>query len=260
MADLFYSPRLTFVRAQHHVRDFKETVNRFIAEKPWTRFVDKDSDPGKDVHKIKFTQQMPEMLPCILFDATNNLRAVLDQAGYASAVAGKSPSTKAIKFPFGPTEKKWRDNLAGGCKDLPAEIRTIFESFKAYKGGNDTLWAVNEIANANKHLALKPLVIANPSAFFSGRITTRKLTAHVVNPRGVGIGWDSGKNEITLMSVLPGTQADINTNITFAVAIDGVETLGGQPAVGVLHSMARIVERILVATEAKCRSLGFQLD
>jgi len=257
MTDLFRSPQLTLMRAQHHIRDFKATVDKFVADKPWTRFVDKDSNPGKDLHKIKFTQQMPEMLPCILFDATNNLRAVLDQAGYASAVAGKSPSTKATKFPFGPTEEKWRNNLAGGCKDLPTEIRALFESFKAYKGGNDTLWAVNEIANSNKHLALKPLVIANPSAFFSGRITTRKLTANVASPGEFGVGWDPGKNEITLMSVLPGTQTDINTNITFAVAIDGVETLGGQSAVGVLDSMARIVEGVLVATEAECRRLKF---
>jgi hypothetical protein len=192
---------LTLRRAQHHIRDFKATFDKFIAEKPWTRFVDKDSDPGKDLLKIKFTQNMPEMLPCILFDAANNLRAVLDQCGYASAVASKSPSLKAIKFPFGPTEQDFRNNLAGGCKDLLPEIRAIFGNFNAYKGGNDTLWAINEIANANKHLALTPLV-ANPSATFRGRITIRKLAAKVANPGGVGIGWDPGKNEITLMSVL----------------------------------------------------------
>jgi hypothetical protein len=257
MADLFYSPRLTLIRAQQHICDFKAIVDKFIAEQPWTSFVGKDSDPSKDLHKIKFTQQLPQMLPCILFDATNNLRAVLDQAGYASAVAAKSTSLKAIKFPFGPTEEKWRNNLAGRCKDLPAEIRALFESFNAYKGANDTLWAINEIANANKHLTLKPLVITNPTAFFSGRIAIRKLTANVINPRG-GISWDSGKNEITLLSVLPGTQANINTNITFDVAIDGVDTLSGQSAVRTLNDMARIVESILMATEAECRRLGFQ--
>ena len=74
MTDVFRSPQLTLIRAHHHIRDFRETVNRFVAEKPWTRFVDKNSNPGK-------------FLPCILFDATNNLRAVLDQVGFASAVA-----------------------------------------------------------------------------------------------------------------------------------------------------------------------------
>jgi hypothetical protein len=125
MVDLFHSPRLTFVRAEHHIHDFNDVANRFIAEKPWTRFVDKDSQPGHDLHKIKF-KPLPEMLPCILFDATNNLRAVLDQSGYASAVAAKSPSLKAVKFPFGPCEKKWRNNLANGCKDLPAKSALIF--------------------------------------------------------------------------------------------------------------------------------------
>jgi len=148
MTDVFRSPQLTLIRAHHHIRDFRETVNRFVAEKPWTRFVDKNSNPGKYLYKIKFRQQLPEILPCILFDATNNLRAVLDQVGYASAVAARGSSLKATKFPFGPTEEGFRNNLAGGCKDLPLEMQDLFRSFNAYKGGNDTLWSLNANANA----------------------------------------------------------------------------------------------------------------
>src|ERR1700730_12081805 len=75
-------------------------------------------------------------LPCVLFDAVNNLRAVLDQTGYSSAIASKRPSFKAVKFPFGPCEQDFLNNLAGGCKDLPPEIRALFKEFKAYKGEN----------------------------------------------------------------------------------------------------------------------------
>jgi hypothetical protein len=188
MTDVFRSPQLTLSRAHHHIRDFHETVNRFVAEKPWTRFVDKNSNPGKDLYKIKFRQQLPEMLPCILFDATNNLRAVLDHVGYASAVAARGSSLKATKFPFGPTEEEFRNNLS---------------------------------------------------------------------PGGFGIGWDPEKYESILMSLQSGSHVDADIDITFTVAIDGIETLEGKSMIGVLDDIARIVERILLATEAECRRLGF---
>jgi hypothetical protein len=138
MPDLFYSPRLTLSRAQHHIRDFSQMVREFVDSKPWVYFVDKETQPGQDLHKVRFTSELPDVLPCVLFDATNNLRAVLDQAGYASAVAAQRQSLKAVKFPFGPTEQKWRENMKGACKDLPPEISAIFEGEKGYKGAEMT--------------------------------------------------------------------------------------------------------------------------
>jgi hypothetical protein len=198
MPDFFYSARLTLARAQHHIRDFNSAVQGFINSKPWAYIIDKTTQPGQDLHKIQFTIGLPDMLPCVLFDATNNLRAVLDQAGYASAVAAKSPSLKATKFPFGPSREHWQNNLDGGCKDLPTEIRALFESAASYKGGNNTLWAVNEIANAKKHLALRPLVISRPLAFFTARGEGPGDVGEIVSPGGFGVGWDSHKREITL--------------------------------------------------------------
>jgi hypothetical protein len=257
MGDVFYSPRLTLVRARRHILDFTKIVNEFVDSKPWTEFVDKDTDPSRDLYKLKFTQALPEMLPCILFDAANNLRAVLDQAGYASAVAAKSPSLKATKFPFGPTERDFKNDLARWCKDLPPEIRAIFESSNAYKTGDSTLWALNEIANDNKHCALKPLIIASPSAFFSGKSVGKGGIDEIVSPGGAGIGWDSEKNEITLMAALPGTNFRLGvSNLTFNIAIDDIDTLESQQAIDVLEAMAHKVEGILSATEAKCRGLG----
>jgi hypothetical protein len=151
MAGLFDSPRLTLERADHHIRDFADAVDGFTAKQSWTYFVDQTSSPGRDLHKIRF-HPLPKILPCILFDAANNLRAVLDQIGYASAVSAQSPSLKNIKFPFGPSAADFKNNVAGRCKDVPDEIRAIFEASNAYPGGNDTLWAINEIANTNKHL------------------------------------------------------------------------------------------------------------
>jgi hypothetical protein len=247
MIDRFASPKLTLRRAQHHIRDFNALVNEFINRKPWTYFVDKESQPGKDIHKVHFTEQLPEMLPCMLADAANNLRSVLDQIGYASAYAAKSPSLKATKFPVGPTKRDFRNNLAGGSKDLPSEIRDIFERSKAYRRGNPTLWTINEIANAKKHFALVPLKIGTMSAVF--------YTDHVADSPTAGLDWNARKREVTLLSVSSGTKLNIRGHFTFSIAIQGIKAIRRQSAVGFLNAAADEVERILAVSEAECRRI-----
>lgn len=68
MADLFYSPRLTLVRAQDHIRNFNMLVSELAKGKPYTHFTEQDPDTGEHIHKIKFTRLLPDMLPCVLFD------------------------------------------------------------------------------------------------------------------------------------------------------------------------------------------------
>ena len=263
MANVFDSARLTFCRAEHHINEFKSTISGFINSNPWTRIVDKDSNPGKHIHKIKIIRDLPKMLPCILFDAANNLRAVLDQAGYASAVAANSPSLKAVKFPFGPDEEHWRNNLAGGCKDLPAEIRAVFEEFKAYKGGNDTLWALNEIANTKKHCALIPLKISTSFVSFSAAIQLKKSNSAPVmigDSPVLGAGWDAAKREVELAICPANVEPQISGHFSFSVAIEDIEVARGQDARRVLDTMAHEVRNALSTTEAKCLSLGFKLS
>ncbi len=112
--------------------------------------IEKDVDGIHDLHKIRFDRRLPADLPNILFDASNNLRPVLDQAGYAAAVASGNTRLRAIKFPFGRTEEFWRKNLKEHCQELPTEIQIFFASFKSYKEGNIILWALNELCNAGK--------------------------------------------------------------------------------------------------------------
>ena len=42
MSDVFHSARLTFDRAQYHIRDFNSVIRSFIDNRPWTEFIDKD--------------------------------------------------------------------------------------------------------------------------------------------------------------------------------------------------------------------------
>jgi hypothetical protein len=250
MAGLFYSPHLTFIRAQHYISDFKLIVNEFVNGNPYAHIVDQDPHTGEHIHKIKFTQKLPDTLPCVLFDIANNLRASLDQVGYAAAVASGKSNPKRTNFPFGDDAAGVDNNIDGRkvCIDCPPEIIALFRGQKPYKGGNDPLWALNRLCNTKKHSALVPVQISQSSILYTGDVIGMGWAP-------AGSGWDADKEEITFLVTKPGVQPKITADVTIDVAIGDIETVANRPARHVLANMSRIVQSILVATERESRRL-----
>ena len=142
------------------------------------------------------------------------------------------------------------NNAKGGCKDLPPEIVALFVSFHPYKGGNDTLWALNELWKIPTHKILKP----SPAAL-------QGIFLHVFEATLVGdVSVDAPiwkKNEIVMMRAAPDAKLQYDANVAFTVTFnDELDIVRGHEPVVLLRAMAAEVERILVATEAECRRIG----
>jgi hypothetical protein len=155
---------------------------------------------------------------------------------------------------MGPTETDMLNNSKGACKDLPSEIRSLFEGFKPYKGGNNALWALNELANTPKHKMLLPLAIGGAGVYFSTITIGPRATGQTAFLAPV---WLRDKNQIVFLRTAPETDISYNGNLSFSVALDDVdEVIRGQPPAATLRAMAGEVESVLMATEAECRRLG----
>ncbi|MFH1345147.1 MAG: hypothetical protein ABIL01_28675 [Pseudomonadota bacterium] len=276
MIDHFESAKRTIERAKHHIDDLERHIVSFTDDNTWTYFVEMDTDGFHQLHKIRFSRSLPDNLPSILFDAVSNLRAVLDQCGYACAVAAKSKSLKHITFPFAKSEPFWSAKVAGCCKDLPTEIIALFRSCNAYKGGNDPLWALNELCNAKKHFALVPMAAGRaflriiPTAdhpYASKFRPTPEQRAKGVSPAGFyaitrvkmstgSPNWNATKNELLLLRTDPKEHVNYDANVSATVFIEGIDVLRGKPAIGVLQQMHDLVVAVGEATERKCRKLG----
>jgi hypothetical protein len=247
MTNIFENPRRMLGRAKHHIDDLAMQINSFVQDKPWSPLREVDVDGLTELHKIKFTRRMSEDIPHIVFDAANNLRPALDQMAFQIAVRHTGSAVpKHAKFPVGPTEADMLNNLAGGCKDLPSEIQTLFRGFKPYKGGNDALWALNELCNVPKHKTLIPVQLSGATLKFSGgrfRGVVRQTWE-----------WDSEKNEIVYLKTTVGTNCTYNLDFTIGIAFNNIiQVIDRKPPVAVLNAMAGEVERVLLATEAECR-------
>lgn len=250
--DPFSSSKYSLERAKGHIGDLERQISAFLGTDPYTRVMEHNADRTEDIYKLKLAKPMPRALPGIASDAITNLRASLDQAGYAVAIAtGKNG--KRAHFPFGLTlrEVERRATGKGPSIDLPKEVFDLMVSFKPYKGGNNLLWALNELCNSQKHELIVPVAIyIGPTAAINHTYLAQP-TEFQFPPV-----WDRAKHEMVLARVRHGTAIYYDCTIQFLVAIGKVDVVEGQPAVAVLNQLAGTVERIVMALEAESRRLG----
>lgn len=237
-------------RAETHIRDLEREIGIYHGSGPYERVIEVDpNDPSKCFHKFKLTKPMPSVLDCIMSDAVHNLRDALDVAGYAIAIATGKTNPLHTAFPFAPSAERFEEVIQGRCKDLPDEIRSVFRTYKPYRGGNDFLWALNYIGVHSKHTMLAPLGSVYESGDMS--VVGKTFVEIPVNPV-----WDRAKNEVIFARFSTGVEIHYHFGFTFLVAFDQTPVVGGEPVLGILDYFTGLVEHILSSLEAECQRLG----
>jgi hypothetical protein len=248
--DPFYSPERRLARAKKHVENLKRHLSRFEDSKPYKRLVQPDADGIHETHKIKFTKRIPTACDDLAFEALFTLRAVLDQTGYAAAVAARMPRTKYTYFPFGDDVAGLQNVIKGGrCSDLPDEILALFRRFRPYQRGNRALWALNKLRNS-AHTSLAAVGVVDISLTVHHFEKSEPL--EVLNPK-----WDSTKNEVVFARGKRGTDYRYYISPHFIIGFDEIDIVGVHPASAVLDASVGQVEAVLRTTERECRRLGF---
>lgn len=251
----FRDSKYTLAHAKRRLAEFEGEVAAFLNSNPYAKVIEQNADGTEDLYKIKLVKPMPIGLPGVAFDTVNNLRAALDQAGFAAARAAGNNGREA-HFPFRENSTEMQGTIrqhAGGkgpSKDIPAEIFTLMVAFQPYKGGNDLLWALNKLCNTQKHKIVVPMAIANAGALFK-RVIFERGPASIMIPR-----WDSAKQEMILVRIARGVPRSIDIEVDTFIAIGKVDGVEGQPAIGILNGLAGVVERIIMAIEAESRRIG----
>jgi len=250
MSDMFASAKSVLRRADYHITDLQTTVQGFAPNKPYIYRADRDSKTGKYLHKIVFSESFSDDISCIMFDAINNLRAALDQMTFA--VAGRfRGGDDFAQFPFAKDADHWPAKIKGLKDDIPPEIIAVFERFKPYKGGNDTLWALNYIANIKKHAILIPAGFGGSMLSLPTRLTSDPSFEWTErDPFG-----DNHEIEFFLSD-----QPDLSTDIQFSFTVvirHSEEIIEGKEPVSFLNTIRTEVALIFASVEAVCKRLGW---
>jgi hypothetical protein len=251
MSDPFDSSRRKIARAKNHLTDLKREVLFFFEQKPYEIFTDPDpTNPKHLVHKLRLTCQIPDAFSAATGDVVDNLRAALDHAMYGVAIASGCKNPREAYFPFSKDAASFERTLKGRCRDVPQEIYPLLRSYEPYKGGSETLWALNLLCIANKHKLVVPVGTATFNAGMSF-----SATGFVSMP--YDHAWNRIKNEMELFTADPMAQLKGNFNLGFYIAFGEIESVDGKPAIETLDLFVDMVETILREIEAESRRLGF---
>ena len=249
MKDPFHSPFRKIARANHHLSDLQKALRAFSDSNPYTRVKEPHENGISDIHKIVLAEPFPDEIEEIVADAANCLRAALDQSGYAIARASGLKRPRQAYFPFAPGAAELENVIKGRCSDLPPKIIDVARSLKPYKGGNGHLWAVNDIANADKHRSL------TTTAPMMETMVVAEIQAHghvPMPPR-----WDSVNNEMIFAIASRNHPFKANFGVQFYVAFHEVETIRGHPVDRAMQKMAADVENAVKALQAEAGNLGY---
>jgi hypothetical protein len=249
MIDLFASPKRRIARANDHLADIKARTRAFFDAQPYAQIVEHKPDGSSD-HKLKLTEQLPDVITDIAYEAIEALRSSLDQAMHPVAVACKSKRPDLIHFPIVDTDADFENVLNGRVKDFPQEILDLIRSFKPYQSGNKLVWALNRIRRQSTHRLIVPVGMATNELVIK-RLAMRRGPFTI--PRPI---WDGEKNELIYLKTGPGADLDMDIEFTFHIAFSDVEGIAGERADEILRLMADEVERIVLAIEAESKRIG----
>jgi len=242
MADPLEVSRRKVARAKEHIADLEREWGLFCGPRPYSVVIEPDPDePLHDVHKLKFNRSLPDTFANLTVDAVHNLRSALDNAGYGLAVSAGRTNPKHTAFPFAGSAAEFDNALKGRSKDIPEEIYPLFRAFQPYRGGNNFLWALNEVAITDKH---KLLAVAIASLL--GNVTgTGALVRMPINPV-----WDRLKQEIELVTCAAGHPVKYHAEFSLYLTFDEIPVAAGEPVLKVLDYFVEIVEEIFARIEA----------
>jgi hypothetical protein len=248
MSDPLSSSRQKLARAEKHFVDLQKEISEFSQQNPYEQVTEAHLDkPGFTIEKVRMTKEIPASIADLTADIAISLRSALDNAGYAIAVAAGVNNPKHCAFPFAGSAAQMA-NALGRSKDIPVGVQSLFCGFQPYKGGNDLLWALNEVANTDKHKMVIPIgqALTRYGASVSGTGFFSMPDPHV---------WDRTKNEMKLIELGPSATYKYDFQFRFFMAFHDIEFIDGKSVVKVLMQFGNIVERLLLGMDAECRRL-----
>jgi hypothetical protein len=251
-------------RAKSKFDYLERTINAYIATNPHEARIEVIDETAYVIACLK--SPIPEDISWEIVEAVGHLRGALDKM-IINLVDLNGRGLSGVGFPFGGLDAQGQPNTfpdgrmtgKGGIeKKLTPDQWALIVAQKPYPGGNDTLWSINQVANADKHWKGLVEVVpgVNPRISFSLNHAMSLPSAK----RRVSFGASAANNfpgkqkegEKVVLAFDPSfTDGNKNTSITSAVSFGEVRPVTGKDILSTLNAQIREVEAILETFEAQ---------
>lgn len=250
--DPFGSAKRRLARAEAHIRDFKRRESAFHDRKTYRQVIHPHPDGIHEIYKLKARRKtLPSYFSDIATDALENLRAALDHAVYAIALANpRTPrdTLHRIYFPFCTKATDLSSSITKNCPGFPKEITALFDDFEPYKGGSDYIWALNELVRISKHKSLTAIMVNVSLVRCGGTMGFIDFTRHPA--------WDKANNEIVLGTALHRDEYKPAYQVTLRFQIGFEDIVPGEPIAYALIIMASRVDSMIRRLEDESKRIG----
>lgn len=154
--------------ANKHIERFEREIQAFHASASY-RLIRNVDPQNPNLVGVTDPPAIPPQLNLIASDAVHNMRVSLDYLACALAVLnGRSMSN--VYFPIAASVEEYGDlETQRKMKKLSPAAKHFIDGLKPYRGGNDLLWAINEINKTDKHRNLVLLQEAEWMWYFKPR-------------------------------------------------------------------------------------------
>lgn len=250
MPDPFEDARRKLARADQLFAELEEAVKKYSEAQPLEKIeVSHPAKPDHILHKVVVKDPLPNSVADLAGDIVNNLRSALDIATYTLAVKSGCEKPKNCAFPFAGSLAQMANSL-GRSKDLPLPIQSLFVGLQPYLGGDDILWALNEMCNTDKHKMILPVgtALIRTGANVGGTGFFSMPDPHV---------WNRDTQEMELITLGPGAKFEYYFELYAWVAVNGIRVVDGKSILEVILKMGNRVLDILNVLESESRRLGY---
>lgn len=247
-ADPFSGARARVDSARRHIQTLKTDEQAFFASGAF-EWRQEQPAPGTWVNKIVQTQNMPEGIAYAAWDAIQNLRASLDLAVCATAVAANIENLKNTYFHFASSESEWKKSFKGRTKAAPDFAVEIMRQFKPWGSGNDALYALAKISATERHQLVRPMLLQNNSFILRSNVVMNgpgpiRLGTH---------GWDLVRRELIISETghpipIPMDGYTFTTHLAFG----DVDLVARKPFIPIADALANMCSEVIDALEAGC--------
>jgi hypothetical protein len=250
MGEPFETARRKLSWAEKRLNELNAELADFRYRNPYKKVVELHPNlPRHTIHKVVPSEPIPDSTIDLTAEVVGALRTALDSAVFDIALAAGVTDPRIAAFPFAGTLGEMTGAL-GRCKDVPEPIKSLMCGFAPYRGGNETLWALNKLCNTDKHRILQPL---GTGAIRMGAAIKGTGFFRMPDPHK----WDSSKNEMVLIELGPDAICDYEVHVSLYIAFGKIEGLEGTNVINSLVGMGKAVHILVNAMEAECRRLKY---
>jgi len=233
-------------RAKEHIRNLEASIGAFVKRSPYDILPCIDNETGQIVVSVLVREFPSIRWGAVVGDAVHNLSSALNilwRMVWPVTVRGEN---RRDDFPIYKSADVFEARFRGEQKGAREPVVDLLKTLKPYKGGNDLLWMLRVIDNADKHHLLIPVFVN-----FGGGTAT--LTADGKRPASSQIPFQqpvyaiNNNTELFRIDQPPGFGADVyvEAEVTLEEAFAEPEIVKGQPIVSTLHQLAGEVDRVV---------------